>query len=280
MILYRDAPIALLTQHGKQRVIAPVLEPSLGCQVRHVDGFDTDSLGTFTRDIPRAGTQLEAARKKARIGMELSGLPLGLASEGAFGSDPVSGLIPWNVEIIVFIDAKRDLEVVGTAQGKASFAHLLSDQWAAVEAFARQIGFPWQQLVVRPESENDPRLQKGIQSWPELETAFARAASQSANGQAFVETDGRAHANPTRMHTIGLAAHDLVKKLLSSCPVCATPGYWIEERVAGLRCAMCGEPTREISAEIYRCRECNHSEERPITDRAYADAGCCDICNP
>jgi len=54
---------------SKERVIAPVLEPALGCQIELVDGFDTDQLGTFTRDIPRDGTQLEAARKKARIGM-------------------------------------------------------------------------------------------------------------------------------------------------------------------------------------------------------------------
>jgi len=44
-----------------------------------------------------AGTQLEAARRKARIGMELSGSLFGLASEGALGPNPGIGLIPWNV---------------------------------------------------------------------------------------------------------------------------------------------------------------------------------------
>lgn len=278
--MYRNAQVALLTQHGKQRVIAPVLVTSLSCRITPVDGFDTDSLGTFTRDIPRAGKQLEAARKKARIGMELSGLPLGLASEGAFGTDPFAGLFPWNVEMIVFFDAQRDLEIMGTAQGKASFAHLLRNRWEDVEAFARKMEFPQQQLVIRPETENDPRLRKGIASWQELETAFAWAVSQSANGQVFVETDGRAHANPTRMDTIGLAAEYLVKKLLSLCPACGTPGYWIVDRIAGLPCAMCGEPTRETSAEIYQCRKCNHHEERSITERPYADPGCCDVCNP
>ncbi len=65
--------IVLLTRHGKERVMAPTLESALGCRIEVVDGFDTDQLGTFTREIPRAGTQLEAARRKARIGMELSG---------------------------------------------------------------------------------------------------------------------------------------------------------------------------------------------------------------
>ncbi|HSM26634.1 MAG TPA: hypothetical protein VK855_00855, partial [Thioalkalivibrio sp.] len=53
--------LVLLTRHGKERVIAPMLESALGCRVDLVDGFDTDQLGTFTREIPRAGTQLEAA---------------------------------------------------------------------------------------------------------------------------------------------------------------------------------------------------------------------------
>ena len=80
---YADRRIALLTQHGKERVIAPALEPGLGCTIEHVSGFDTDLLGTFTRETARAGSQLDAARRKARKGMELSGLDAGLAAVGS-----------------------------------------------------------------------------------------------------------------------------------------------------------------------------------------------------
>ncbi len=76
---YRNQRVALLTQHGKEVVIAPVLVELLGCRIKKVNGFDTDLLGTFTRDIAREGSQLDAARKKARIGMKLSGLPIGSA---------------------------------------------------------------------------------------------------------------------------------------------------------------------------------------------------------
>jgi ribosomal protein L37E len=58
---YRGERIALLTQHGKERVIAPRVGEWLGAEVAHVTGYDTDRLGTFNREIPRAGTQLEAA---------------------------------------------------------------------------------------------------------------------------------------------------------------------------------------------------------------------------
>ena len=71
---YADRRIALLTQHGKERVIAPALEPGLGCTIEHVSGFDTDPPGTFTRETARAGPQLDAARRKARKGMDFSGL--------------------------------------------------------------------------------------------------------------------------------------------------------------------------------------------------------------
>jgi len=277
---YSGAEIALLTRHGKQRVISPVLETAFGCRVIHVDGFDTDTLGTFTRERPRLGTQLETARKKARIGMELSGLSLGLASEGAFGADPISGFLPWNVELIVFLDAERELEVVGTAQGSACFSHLSSDQWETVEAFARQTGFPQQQLVMRPQDEQHPALRKDIASWQRLKESFSWAINQSNNDQVFVETDGRAHANPKRMAMIARAAENLVQRLSSLCPVCNTPGYWITDRIAGLPCEWCNQPTRETSADVYQCQTCHQREVRPRTDRTYADPGRCDYCNP
>ncbi len=88
---YKGSRVALLTQHGKERVIAPVLEPGLGCSIELVTGFDTDQFGTFTRETPRNGTQLEAARRKARKGMELARASQGIASEGSFGPDPHRG---------------------------------------------------------------------------------------------------------------------------------------------------------------------------------------------
>ena len=277
---YRGQPVALLTQHGKERVIAPVLDSALGCRVERVSRYDTDRLGTFTRDIPRAGTQLEAARKKALIGMELSGLPLGLASEGSFGPDPMMGMFPWNVEFLIWIDDVNGLEVVGMAQGPAKFAHLRASDWPAAAAFARQWGFPEHHLIVRPEREDDSRIRKGISSWAELEAIFTWALEQSPSGLVFLETDVRADANPTRQENIRLAAEDLSKRLRSLCPACGAPGFWIVERVPGLPCEDCGAPTREPMADIHGCVKCTHRVTRERTDQQYADQGRCDYCNP
>ncbi len=277
---YRGQAVALLTQHGKEQVIAPVLDAAVGCRVKRVHGYDTDLLGTFTRDIPRAGTQREAARTKARLGMQLAGLPLGLASEGAFGADSMIGMLPWNAEVLIWIDDVQGLEIVGTAQDKANYAQLLTADWAAAEAFARQWGFPEHQLVLRPERQDDARIRKGIATWADFETGFARAFEGSSNGLVFLETDVRAHANPTRQRNIRRAAQDLASKLCSLCPECGAPGFWRVERVPGLPCADCGAPTREPLAEVLGCVKCTHRLTRAYGDRASADPARCDDCNP
>ena len=275
---YAGSEIALLTQHGKETVIAPVLDSALGCRVRWVAGYDTDLLGTFTREIPRAGTQLEVARRKARIGMELAGLPLGLASEGAFGPDPMLGLVPWNAELVLFIDDSLGIEVSGFAQQATRFAHVLTGDWETVRRFALAEGFPGHHLAVRPAGQDDPRVEKGLGNWTELERAFRRAVDLAGNGLVFLEHDVRAHVHPTRREVIRLAAEDLRAKLLSRCPACGAPGYWLVSRTPGQPCADCGAPTREPLAETWGCPKCASREVRPIP--GHADPARCDFCNP
>lgn len=277
---YKNREIALLTQHGKESVLAPTLKESIGCIVTRVEGYDTDLLGTFTRDIARSGTQIDAARKKAHIGMKLARSPLGLASEGSFGRDPFTGLFAWNVEVLIWIDNELKIEVIAMAQGKTNQAHTLISNWDDAKSFAKKVGFPEHHLIIRPKGEDNRRIHKGITNWFELRTAYEWALSQSENGSVFIETDMRAHANPTRMKIIGMAAEELSKKLSSFCPACGVPGFWIVERITGLPCNRCGQPTRETRAEVHGCIKCTHKVTIEHTDKAYADPGRCDSCNP
>ena len=277
--IYRGATVALLTQHGKEKVLAPLLASAIDCRVMRVTGFDTDQLGTFTRDIPRPGTQRDAARKKARLGMELSGLTLGLASEGSFGPDPYTGMCPWNVEMVVWIDDILGIEVVGVASSASSFSHLLTANWEQAEAYARTTGFPQQGLVARPQHKDDPRIRKGIADWETLHEAFRWACGEAENSCAFLETDARAHMNPARMEIIAQATADLARKLCTLCPVCNTPGFQIVERVPGLPCEDCGAPTREARADLHRCVKCGHQVAVECPQKT-ASAGHCDWCNP
>lgn len=277
--LYRGRSAALLTQHGKEAVIGPALA-ALGCSVELVRGFDTDRLGTFTRDVPREGSQLDAARAKARIGMELSGLPIGLGSEGSFGSDPMLGVTAWSTELVVLLDAERGLELVGFADGPASFRQATVASVAEALAFAERAGMPEHGLVVRPDGPDDRRIVKGLRTAVEVERAVGAALAQSATGTAFVETDGRAHANATRMAVIAQAAENLAAKLASTCPACASPGFWSIEPVRGMPCRACAMPTHVVVAEVMGCPACEHRERREREGATTADPQYCEWCNP
>lgn len=272
--------VALLTQHGKEKVIAPVLEPALGCVVHHVDHFDTDQLGTFTRDVERPGSQLEAARRKARLGMTLSGLPIGVASEGSFAPDPFTGIFPWNVEILVWLDDRLGIEVVGMAQGPAQSGHLQTADWEAVKHFALEEDFPSHQLVIRPQSPDDPRMIKGIADWHALRASFDACVGQSDNGEVFVELDLRAFANPTRMSRIGEAAQDLLRRLQSNCPACSKPGYAITQQHGGLPCRVCKRPTATCMSLEWTCVSCEHRHTERRVDVLFAEPQNCGYCNP
>jgi hypothetical protein len=269
---YRGRRIALLTRHGKECVIGPEFVAPLGAALVHTEAYDTDLLGSFTGEIPRAGTQLEAARRKAEIGMSLTGLTLGLASEGSFGPSPF-GFGTWNVEVLLFLDRDRGLEVAGVAQGPAVDRTLRTGDWAALEAFASSVGFPAQGLVLR---RNDGALVKGLGDPAALRAAFDAAR---ADGEVTIETDLRAFANPPRMQRIAEAARDLAARLASDCPACGAPGFGPHRVESGLPCLACGAPTTAPAAHIARCVRCSVERKIPVTSGG-ADPRWCPQCNP
>lgn len=278
--LYEGRSISLLTRHGKERVIGPVLEEVCGCRVVHTDAFDTDRLGTFTRETPRAGSQREAAIRKARVGMELTGLSVGLASEGAFTADPVTGLLSWNVELVVLIDDVRGLDLVGHFAAPGHSFSAYADCWADTLRFARQAGFPDHHLVIRPDSPDHDTVRKGLDTLDALREAFDWARSTSFTGRVFLESDLRAHANPSRMTNIRRAARALGEQMNSPCPSCSTPGYWMRDVRRGRLCRLCGRPTREPMARIWSCVRCDYRNELPLPGPTFSDPGRCDSCNP
>jgi hypothetical protein len=278
--LYRGARIALLTQHGKERVLAPLFASELDTTLVVEGGFDTDALGTFTREVPREGTQLEAARRKAEIAIERSGAEIGLGSEGAFVPGPF-GLGSWNIEALVLVDRARGIEIIGRAGAAGRHLHASVATLAELVAFATRAGFPEHGLVLRPNDERDPRVVKGINTQAALVRAFEQVVREATGGVVFVENDLRAHFNPTRMASIGEAGRDLVARMKCACPACGLPGFGAVGQVPGLPCRDCGAPTRHPVAEEFGCVRCEHREERPLRDAAEsADPSVCDYCNP
>jgi hypothetical protein len=272
--------LTLLTQHGKENILAPVFDVKTDYRLELVSGFDTDLLGTFSRDVPRAGSQLEAARRKCRLGMQLGKSRAGIASEGAFVTDPFAGLFPWNIEIIVLIDEEAQLELVGIAQGAAQNSQQLISDLDSLASFVATSSFPSHQLMLRPNNKDDPQIWKGLADWRSLSDAFLRAQELSLSGNVFVESDLRAFCNPTRQKIICNAAENLVDKLGSNCPSCRAAGFWPVGHVEGLRCRQCLAATRVPVADVWSCIKCAYREERLRLNNAFADPSKCDYCNP
>ena len=276
---YAGAAFALLTKHAKEQAIAPRFAKTLGAQVAVIDTFDTDTLGTFTREIPRFGSQLDAARKKAELAIELSGCPLGLGSEGSFMPGPF-GLGSFNLEVITLVDRARGLEITGAIREVGHQASGTFKAWDPLADFAQKMKFPSHALIVRPNDENDPRIRKDLTDWDKLRAAFDECRELSGKGAVFVESDLRAHRNPTRMENIGAACEDLLARMMRFCPACEAPGFGLSRLESGLPCSWCGTPTNDWKAEEFRCVSCAHIESHPRQDLAAADPGHCPRCNP
>jgi hypothetical protein len=246
----------------------------------HLPAIDTDRFGTFTRDVTRRGSQLEAARAKANAALEHSGLKLAIASEGSFVSDPIAGIIPWNVEMVMLVDTRKGQEILGFAQGPARAGQGLVCTSHELLKLADELGFPEHRLCIRPDHSEDPRVIKGLGTVDELLEAFALAQSQSMKQQVFAESDLRAHCNPTRQAMIRRATEDLLAKMLSACPVCDQPGFALSGNIPGLPCKVCENSTLQAQAHLWSCGLCHHTQERRDAIPDCAEPARCSVCNP
>lgn len=280
MKIYENRKIVFLTKHGKEEVIKPILESETGCELIIESRFDTDKLGTFSREIKRPKSQLDTARLKIQKAMKLANTDIGIASEGSFGSHPIAP-IPWNVELVLLYDKKEKLEIYGVHESSdTNFSHKKTKNYQEVLTFAPQIGFPEHYLILRPDNEYSDKIIKDINSYEKLKEAFFTCSAHSKEGQVFIETDMRAHANPTRMKNIQKATENLVSKLLSICPNCGAPGFIVNEFIRGLPCELCGLASEMTIKYIYRCNKCRHEKEEHFPKGLTAPAQYCNYCNP
>jgi hypothetical protein len=268
--------VLLASMHGKETAIAPVLEQRLGWRIAVVPDLDTDQFGTFSGEVVREGSALEAARKKAMAALNTTGATLALASEGSFGPHPALPFVASDHELLLLLDIANDFEIQASVLSVATnYAQKTVADWSALEQFAHSIGFPEHRLILKSREA----LVKGIGAWSDLSKHF----SDLIRGEegVWVETDMRAMYNPMRMKVIGQAAEALADKLLSLCPKCTAPGFEIAEAIPGLPCSLCNIPTTLAKAHRWTCRRCGFSLEKNRPDGLLmADAAHCDWCNP
>ena len=274
---FRGRSVALLTKHGKAGVIAPALA-ALDLTVVHTEDFDTDTLGTFSGEVERTLSPLECARTKAKLACTLTGLEIGLGSEGSFGGGPMPGLLNWDSELLVLHHAGMNYEIVAAAAGPVRLAPV---NIASLDALEQSFSGsdPGQGWILRA----GQRVIKGLEGAPAI-AARLRALSQVDRAGRLInpvtiEPDLRAMHCPQRRAYIRQAAEQLAARLQSGCPACDAPDFWPDATEPGLPCADCGAPTRLPLAHVRRCRVCRHTVREPAA-HPFADPGKCDWCNP
>lgn len=280
---YVGRSVALATKHGKERQIAPAFAHMLQMQVEVPADIDTDVLGTFTGEIPRPGSPAETVYKKARLGMERSGLPLGLANEGSFGPHPALPFILADRELMLFIDDERGIQVQEVlVSEEVVAAQCTARSYDELEAFLARARFPSHALIVRPHGSMQPDLIfKGITEAQHLAELIQRCAAGSPEGLTHIETDLRAHMNPTRRQVIQRLAEQLAQRLSRLCPQCGTPGWGIVDQTRGLPCAWCGQPTELVRELIFGCQACTYRQPQGRADGLLAaPPDQCPFCNP
>ena len=236
--------------------------------------LDTDLLGTFSGEIERKGTPGDVVVRKARFGMAAAGVPLGIASEGSFRPHNELSFSIGSHELMAFVDDDSGIVVVEDLFTlDTNFANTKAKDAASIDDFLTRIGFPSHGLIAVPndrievghddrvrlvlEDVPDQQLFKGIIDRDTLEQVVAQCAALSSDGLAHVETDMRAHLNPTRMRTIGALAAQLGRRLASACPACGAPGWGRLSATWETRDA--GPPV--ITQETLGCGRCDHRQD-------------------
>lgn len=268
--------VLLATMHGKEVAIAPVLERRTGWKVEIAPGLDTDRFGTFSGEVAREGSAVEAARKKARAAFDKTGATLVLASEGSFGPHPAIPFVASDYELLLLMDFVHNIEIQASVISVATnYAQKTVTEWTDLEEFARSSSFPEHRLILKSKDT----MVKGIGSWSDLNAHFSNLKREQE--ELWVETDMRAMYNPMRMSVIAQTAEALADKLLSTCPSCSAPGFEITEAIPGLPCSLCKIPTSLAKAHRWICYRCGHTLEKSRPDGLLmADAAHCDWCNP
>ncbi len=286
--IYERASIIMPTKHAKSLAVAPAFFNILGSNILEYV-LDTDTLGTFSGEVERLGSSIDCARRKCTWALEILGdkVDYVLASEGSFGPHPAIPFIACNEEILYFIDRKRGFHLhLRILSEKTNYHMQVADTWDEILDFAHSATFPSHGLIMRPNNRNEPGfLFKGILNKQLLKDAFAKCSSQSKDGKVWVQTDMRAHMNPSRMTVIGELAEKMARRLNTLCPSCKTPGWGQVGVEKGLPCEYCHQPTDMVSHDVFGCVLCDHQEVFLRTDEVkggikLAPQMYCMICNP
>ena len=261
--------VALITKHHKARWIAPYLAP-LGYEVFESSLFDTDTLGTFSGEVERTLSPMDAALAKAKKACELTQTDWGVGSEGSFGGGPAPGMINWNDELLCLHQASTGITIYAHAAGPTSVQELTLD--GKVPLKQKLLGLPDQLWILRTEKS----IEKGLSAEQLLDSL---KHIDSSSKKIKIEPDLRAMNCPQRQKMIAKAAEDLIRRLSETCPKCDAFNFVIKEKQSGLPCTLCTLPTEQAKSWTRICDGCSYRSDE-IVEQKGADPTYCQFCNP
>lgn len=280
--MFSNRTIVIATMHWKEQVISPLLSEAFTATCIVPEWLNTDKFGTFTRDVKRVGNMLESARAKIDKAMEKTGCDIAIASEWSFGAHPTMPFMQSNFELTVLYDAKNKREIRGHYRTWNTNMH-----WTYIHTvdealtFAEKSGFPDHGIIVRRWKEGKRWIDKDIETEKDLIQSVEHFLKWPFTSKIYLETDMRAHKNPTRMQAIEKSTKNLIANANSLCPSCEMPWFIVKEVNWALLCGWCAQATQLPIYEIKRCDSCAYQENVPITKYGeYADPSYCCHCNP
>lgn len=264
---YANQRIGLATMHEKERALAPAFRRVLGAEIV-VPPIDTDTLGTFSGEVPRPDALVETALLKAEMVFEaMPDLDCAVASEGSYGPIERLPLVPGGVELLAFVDRKRGIRHVETMPTHRTTWRLQRFEAGDPERLLalKGMGFPRFGVFVGCNTDMSQPI-KNLATVDAVIAALDREAERSEDGLAVLYSDMRAHMNPMRMKVLRAAGFKLAKRLQRLCPKCHAPGFGTVGTRRGLPCEDCSEPTHWIDFEIDGCTVCGHATSRSRKD--------------
>jgi hypothetical protein len=275
---FEGRKIVIATKHEKESVIGPALQKVFGMSYCVAEELDTDLLGTFTGEVERVGTPVDAARKKCDLARDDGDLVV--ASEGSFGPHPTLYFMPADEEYLVLVDRKNAVEiVVKTCSLQTNYGSYTFGAEEKLAEFLKRVKFPSHALIVMDSPSNPRFMEKGITTNAPLTQAMDYCIAHF--GTYHITTDMRAMFNPSRMRVIEELTGKLIEKMQSACPHCKRPGFSVSETIKGLVCSSCSLPTQSVKSLIYTCLGCHYTELKAYPEgKKSEDPMFCDYCNP
>ena len=280
--LFAGRTLYIATMHGKEQVIVPLVTEAFWCSCALVEWIDTDQFGTFTREVKRPWDMLFTARAKIRCAMEKTGADLVIASEWSFGPYRAFPLVQANYELTVLYDRIHDREILGhyeTVETNLNATYVSSVDEAL--AFAESIWFPEHGIIVRRRKEKSRWLYKEIPTKDALIDCCKKLFKRPLTSKIYLETDMRAHKNPTRLRAIAGSTKNLIEAASCLCPECQRPWFVVTGYEGNRICVGCWRKTEFPTHQLKQCQWCHFVEREVLVfEKPYIEPSECSICNP